>query len=349
VSEILVRTPYMIATEINSIKEQTRKMVLYNSIEIGRRLVEVKAMFGHGEWGRWLENSVDYSQSTANNLMRIFEEYGSNQIAFFGDNANSQALGNLSYTQAVALLGIPKDEREQFVEEHEIDSMTTRELQQAIKEKQELEAKLKDAEAGLDKANKVANNAKRIAEDKDEEARKLLDEKQNVESNLRVADQVLRETQGTVKMLQDALEKERKYTKSEVERLSGLLIEARKSGSSDEKLNQLEAELKEAQSKVEELTDELNKPVILEPAVIEKVPAEVERELEELRRKTQQLEAQANKQGNEKVLKFKVQFDTLVKGFGELLGSLAQIEDKEAQETFKGAVIKLIGKMQERL
>ena len=70
------RTPDMIATEINSIKSQTRIMVLCNSIEIGRRLVEAKEMLPHGEWGKWLETSVDYSQSTANNLMRIFEEYG---------------------------------------------------------------------------------------------------------------------------------------------------------------------------------------------------------------------------------------------------------------------------------
>jgi len=73
-------------------------------------------MVEHGQWGNWLKDSVDYSQSTANNLMRIFEEYGSNQIALFGNNANSQALGNLSYTQAVALLGIPAEDREQMTD-----------------------------------------------------------------------------------------------------------------------------------------------------------------------------------------------------------------------------------------
>jgi len=98
------RTPQLIAIEINSIKEQTRKQVLFNSIEIGKRLAEAKIMLGHGEWGGWLKSYVDYSQSTANNLMRIFTDYGSSQITLFCDNAKSQALGNLSYTQAVALL-----------------------------------------------------------------------------------------------------------------------------------------------------------------------------------------------------------------------------------------------------
>src|SRR5690554_982024 len=101
---IEVRSAVVIAAEINQIKDQTRKMVLFNAIEIGRRLVEAKQYVSHGEWGQWLQESVDFSQSTANNLMRIFEEYGSNQMALFGDNAKSEVLGNLSYTQAVALL-----------------------------------------------------------------------------------------------------------------------------------------------------------------------------------------------------------------------------------------------------
>jgi hypothetical protein len=67
-------------------------MVLYNSIEIGRKLTEAKSLLDHGEWGEWLENSVEYSKSTANNLMRIFDEYGSDQITLLGDNAKSRTL-----------------------------------------------------------------------------------------------------------------------------------------------------------------------------------------------------------------------------------------------------------------
>ena len=38
----LNRTPEVIAAEINSIKSQTKTMILCNSIEIGKRLVEAK-------------------------------------------------------------------------------------------------------------------------------------------------------------------------------------------------------------------------------------------------------------------------------------------------------------------
>jgi hypothetical protein len=149
------RTPAIIAAEINSIKNQTMQMVLCNSIEIGNRLIEAKEMLEHGEWGKWLETSVNYSQRTANNLMRVAEEYGADQLALFGANAKSQALANLSYTQAVALLGVPTEEREAFVEDHDVANMSTRELQQAIKERDEASKKYEIASKSNDTLTKT--------------------------------------------------------------------------------------------------------------------------------------------------------------------------------------------------
>jgi len=51
-------------------------------------------------------------------------------------------------------------------------------------------------------------------------------------------------------------------------------------------IQKLKDELAEAQRQVQILTDELMKPVEIEPAVVEKVPEEIERELAELRKKT---------------------------------------------------------------
>ena len=165
-SELMVnRTPEIIAAEINGIKEQTRKMVLYNSIEIGRKLTEAKLLVEHGEWGKWLETAVDYSKSTANNLMKIFQEYGSEQITLLDNNLKSQAFGNLNYSQAVLLLGIPMEERENFVKEHNVEDMSTRELEKVIKElkkaEKEKEKAIKEKEEAEEKLNAVeeANRA----------------------------------------------------------------------------------------------------------------------------------------------------------------------------------------------
>lgn len=147
------RTPQIISTEINSIKDQTGKMLLYNAIEIGRRLTEAKSVVNHGEWLKWLEDSVSYSKSTAENLMHIFEEYGAKLPATDHDSANSQTFGNLGYSQAVILLGIPEDERESFIAENDVASMSARELKQAVKERDQALSEKADLQKTLDSNN----------------------------------------------------------------------------------------------------------------------------------------------------------------------------------------------------
>lgn len=157
---LIERTPLLIATEINSIKDQARKILLYSAIEIGRRLTEAKSLVEHGEWGKWLEDSVNYSQRTADNLMRIFAEYGAG-LPSADDRANSQTFANLSYSQAVILLGIPEDERLKFITENEIESMSVRELSKAVKERnqalEEKETLQKDLNAKNSNLNLVTN------------------------------------------------------------------------------------------------------------------------------------------------------------------------------------------------
>lgn len=154
----VTRTPEIIAAEINSIKLQTRNIVLFNSIEIGKRLTEAKAMLEHGQFGPWLK-SVEFTSSTANNLMRIYEEYGADQGALFCDNAKSQAVGKLSYTQAVMLLGVPGEEREAFIEKNNASELSVRALQAKIKEYE------KEKQLAADK-NKKLSEAKTEAETK---------------------------------------------------------------------------------------------------------------------------------------------------------------------------------------
>jgi len=308
------RTPELIATEINSIKSQTRMMMLCNSIEIGRRLVEAKTLIPHGEWGKWLENSVDYSQSTANNLMRIFEEYGAVQLSLFGSEAKSQALGNLLYTQAVALLKLPSEEREQFIEEHDMDNMSTRELQQAIKER---------------------DQARKELEEKAEEARKFEEGKQTAEAALQ---QEKEKSQKEIAKLTKTIEDTKKQ-----------LAEAQASDNSEvaerlqESLEKTDAELCEAQKRIEELEQQLKaKPIDISASeVVEKVPEEVEQELTALRKQKKSAAA----------LKYSMHFESLVKGFQDLLDSLAEIEqeDTEEGERYRHATLELISKMSARL
>ncbi|SHJ16298.1 DUF3102 domain-containing protein, partial [Desulfosporosinus lacus] len=130
------RTPLAIAAEINRIKQETCKIMLTNALEIGKRLKEAKDLLPHGEWGKWLVESVSYSQRKANKLMQLYKEYGDK---LFPDGAgegrsNSPTWANLTYNQALLLLGIPEDEREEFILEQDVNNITIRELNRALKE-----------------------------------------------------------------------------------------------------------------------------------------------------------------------------------------------------------------------
>ncbi len=146
-----VRTADTIATEINTIKRQTQKIMLASSIEIGKRLTEAKDMIDYGAWGKWLQDNVNYSERTAQNLMRVYDQYGdkfgmTEMDSLFASGAPN-VFEELSYTQALALLSLPTDaEREEFVKENDVASMSTRELQEAIKARKEAEDRAMDAE-----------------------------------------------------------------------------------------------------------------------------------------------------------------------------------------------------------
>ena len=128
------RTPAQIASEINLIKSRTDKIMLQNCVQIGRCLTEAKAVLPYGEWGQWLKEEVSYSQRTAEHLMRIYRQFET-KLASPGEGLpDSNPYSNLSYSQAVILLGIPAEEREEFIACHEVENMSARELQSAVQE-----------------------------------------------------------------------------------------------------------------------------------------------------------------------------------------------------------------------
>lgn len=139
------RTLDIVAAEIRALTASA----LNNILEIGRRMHEAKEMLPHGEFGKWLEENTDYSTSTANNFMRLFDAYADAQGSLLGASVNCQTFGNLSYSKALALLAVPAEEREEFVKENNVEGMSTRELQAAIKERDDALHRAEEAEKAL--------------------------------------------------------------------------------------------------------------------------------------------------------------------------------------------------------
>ncbi len=127
-----------VTAEIRAYCTAAQTMMVTYAIEIGRRLVEAKSMVKHGEWGDYLREELGLSQSTANNHMKLFEGYAAGQISLTGAALKNQAFANLTYTKALALLALPsEEEREAFVETHDVGSMSTRELQEELRKRSE--------------------------------------------------------------------------------------------------------------------------------------------------------------------------------------------------------------------
>lgn len=113
-----------------------------NMCQLGKLLTEAKAMVGHGGWKEYLEKEVSYSQSTANNFMRLYEAYGE-----FGPNP--QTFGNLGASKALELLALPEGKREEFAEAHDVESVSVRELKAQIAAEKERAEKAETDTAAL--------------------------------------------------------------------------------------------------------------------------------------------------------------------------------------------------------
>lgn len=130
------RTADQVAADINKVKLNLAVAVVVSSIEIGRLLLEAKALVPHGEWGAWLAANVDFSESKAQSLMRRYKEFGDGQIDMITGTSDLDFFAFLSDSQMDALLALPKPERREFVEEHreELESgeMSVRDLKKEI-------------------------------------------------------------------------------------------------------------------------------------------------------------------------------------------------------------------------
>ncbi len=231
------KTPDILAAEIRTIKNQTGRMVLNASIEVGRRLTEAKAKLPHGSWGEYLKNEVDYSPSQAQNLMRVFREYGSDQQSLFGGEAKSQTFGNLTYSKALSLLAIPDEaERERFAVENDVEHMSVRELNEALKARNEAEEK---AAAAEDEARGLRQEAERLREE-------LADQDRVYKAKLTAADVETTEANRKAREAQEALEKQR----DKAQRLQDALSEANTSAQAAEaEHSRLAQELEELRSR----------------------------------------------------------------------------------------------------
>lgn len=156
---VAVRSIEIVTAEINTIRDNARKVFLDAVVQIGTRLEEAKQLVPQGEWTAYLTDKLGYKPSTAQNYMRIAREFGGGQVSLTGKTA-ADAFAELSYSQILPLLGMAEEEREELAEEHDLPSMSSREIAALVKERDEAKAnadKLKEKDKLLRSKLREAN------------------------------------------------------------------------------------------------------------------------------------------------------------------------------------------------
>ena len=326
----VVRTVDVIAAEINALTAT----MLTNVIEIGRRMVEAKELLPHGQFGPWLKANTPYSTSTASNYMRLFEAYGSQQKSLFGAEVNCQTFGNLSYSKALALLELPAEDRESFVKANDVESMSTRELQRVIKERDEARKQAAQAEA----EKNTAEQARAKMEQDMKEANALLEagaqERKELQEKLKGARDKRDEMADYLRERTDEVKELRKEIREMQDRPVEVAVQEPDPAAID-------AAVKEALAKAEEqhkadlarMQEELDKEVRANNKLEKKISTMKKSTTEEDKAERLRLEeqvAQLNKQlvqATPEVTAFKVQFGAWQHSYQQMMKALESIPD----------------------
>ena len=134
-------------------------------LTIGRCLIEAKDMLRHGEWLPWLNEQVELSERTAQKFMKLAREW-----------SNPNTLADLGASKALMLLALPTEEREQFVEENNVIDMSARQLEAAIKERDEARIDAADAQKSAMKLREALAAMQQERQVADQEVQKLTEE-----------------------------------------------------------------------------------------------------------------------------------------------------------------------------
>lgn len=164
------RTLPVIISEIHIIEHNVTRTALEGAVQIGSRLQEAKEKVGHGNFESWCQENLNYTKRTAERFMKLAAEYGE-EISL---NPNATTLSHFSITKALSLLKVPEEERETFIEEHDVETMTAREMEEAVRtaneERDAAKAKAESAESALEAKTAVAD---RLSEELRKNEKKL--------------------------------------------------------------------------------------------------------------------------------------------------------------------------------
>lgn len=319
------RTPDVIGAEIRGLTQQAKRMTLWFGIEIGRRLTEAKEILDHGQWLPYLKEQTEFSQPTASRFMKLYDEYGAKQTSLFGAELNYSTLNNLSISNALRLLAVPEDEREKFAADNDVEHMSTRELDELIRQRDDAEQRAARAEEQVQQAADGAAKADEQYQKAKQELHLLREKLSNAEAQKATAEKELTELRA--RPVEVAVEVDEKAVEEAV-----TAARAKNDAEWAEKMAKVKNELSAAALKTEKLKSKIKKA--------EEKAAASAAELDKLKK------SQTLNDPNTAV--FKQIFEQVQEDFNKLHGSLLKVKasDPDTANKLTAAVRALVDKMQ---
>lgn len=322
------RTPEVVGAEVRNLTAAAKYLTVWYAVEIGRRLTEAKELVAHGEWLDWLKRETEFSQPTANRFMRIYAEYGSDQGNLFGAETKYSTLNNLSVSNALRLLAVPEEEREAFALEVDAEHLSSRELAQAIRERDEAKKALQEAEEtvkAFSEENVELTDGIARAEAQMEASEKLraelADEIAGKDSEIAAAKKKIAELEA--RPVEVAVQEP---DPAEIEKRAAELAKA-----ADEARAAAEARAKEAEEKAAAERKELQERLKAAEAKLAAAGAEDKAEAEQLRGTVEELRKQLILSGGDMVT-FRLRFQAWQESYAAMQTALAAVPEEQREK-----------------
>ena len=168
-----------------------------NLLQLGRVLAEARPLIPYGQFEGWCLENAKMSMRTAEQYMQAYEEFGIDT-----------KIAELGTSKIIKLLPMSEEEREKLLAENDVSSMSTRQLDAAIRAQRE--SLLAEARAEVQAANEAARAAEQRATEAEnrppevpeelvdqlrEKDRAILDQKQEIKRLANIGQAAITERQ----------------------------------------------------------------------------------------------------------------------------------------------------------
>lgn len=141
-----------------------------NFAGLARVLAEARPLIPHGQWAGWVAENADVSEKTAGDMIAWYRRY-----------AGNPRMEGLGVSKMLKMLALPEGSEDAFMDEYDVESMTVREVQEAVKQARA------EAQAEIDAERRARLAAERRAVELEENAPppvELVDENMRLKSEL---------------------------------------------------------------------------------------------------------------------------------------------------------------------